>query len=223
MEKINEFLKEQEIKYKDINNYELPFLHPSYTNETKNNSQSYERIEFLGDSILGKIVAEYLYLNYPEYNQGDMTLMKHHVVNKEFLSKIGRELKLHELIKLGAGEDKLNLSDSVIEDTFESLVAAIYLDAGNIEVEKFLNKHILSKLKDISIDDVKDPKSRLQELCQSEKRQSIVYKTDERPNENKFFSSEAIFGKEVMGRGRGLSKKEAEQNAARDALEKKVS
>ncbi|NQX83169.1 MAG: ribonuclease III [Mycoplasmataceae bacterium] len=220
MDNIKKFIEKQGIKYKNIENYEISFLHPSYTHETKQNNESYERMEFLGDSILGKSVTEYLYLNFPQYDQGDMTLMKHFVVNKEFLAVIGKELKLHELIWLGAGEDKNNLSDSVFEDTFESLVGAIYLDAGNEEVEKFIYKHITSKLSSIDINSVKDPKTKLQELLQSETRQSVTYKTDGRSNEEKIFASKAMFNDSIIGQGQGFSKKEAEKSAAQDAIER---
>ena len=180
MEKIKDFLERENIKYKKIEMYEIAFLHSSYTHETPWDDESYERIEFLGDSVLGKVVSEFLYINFPTYDQGDMTLMKHYVVNKKFLAEVGKKLGLAELMWLGAGEDRNNLSDSVYEDVFEALVGAIYLDAGADEVKKFIHKNITSKVKEIDIEDVKDPKTKLQELLQSEKRQSVTYDTDKR-------------------------------------------
>lgn len=220
--RVENFLKKEGIKYNDVWNYELPFLHSSYTHETPWDDESYERLEFLGDSILGKIVSEHLYLEYPNYDQGDMTLVKHYVVNKEFLANVGRELELHKVLELGQGEDRNNLSDSVFEDVFEALVGAIYLDAGTDEINKFISKHITSKIPNISLNDVKDPKTRLQELLQSETRKSVTYDTDGRPDENKLFSSRAMFDGQAMGSGKGSSKKEAEKAAAKDAIERMV-
>src|SRR5210317_103797 len=91
---IKEFLDGQGIKYKDISKYELAFVHSSYINEINSDDESNERIEFLGDSILGHIVAEFLYLKFPHYSQGDMTLIKHHFVNTDYLSKIGKEINI---------------------------------------------------------------------------------------------------------------------------------
>ncbi len=156
MEKIKEFLISENISFRELKNYELPFLHSSYTHETPWDDESYERLEFLGDAILGKIVSEFLYKNFPDYSQGNMTLLKHYFVNKNYLSIIGKELKLEQLMWLGAGENRNNLSDSVYEDVFEALIGAIYLDAGESETKKFLKKHILDKIKDIPIDEIKN-------------------------------------------------------------------
>lgn len=222
MEQIKAFLKKENIKYKDLKQYELPFLHTSYTHETPWDDESYERLEFFGDSVLGGVVSKFLYLNFPQYDQGDMTLLKHFVVNKEFLAKVGRKLKLHELLWLGVGEDRYNLSDSVYEDVFEALVGAIYLDAGRKEASKFIHKHITSNLEHITLDDVKDPKTKLQEMLQVEKRMSVTYDTDKKPDEDKLFTSRVIFGESIIGVGKGTSKKDAEKAAAKDAIERQA-
>ncbi len=218
---IKDFLLEQGIKYKDIQKYELAFMHSSYTNETPEDDESNERIEFLGDSILGHIVAEFLYKNFPEYNQGDMTLMKHYFVNTDYLSKLGKELQIEKFMKVGVGASKSGLSDSMYEDVIESIIGVIYLDAGWEETEKFIHKHITSKIKGMSIDDVKDPKTKLQELMQTDSRNSVTYDTDKKFNDqDKKFTSRAIFEGNVIGIGRGFSKKEAEKEAAQEALER---
>ncbi len=221
---IKEFLDGQNIKYNDITKYELAFVHSSYINEAhegEEDSESNERIEFLGDSILGHIVAEFLYLNFPQYNQGDMTLVKHHFVNTEYLSGIGKQINIEKYMKLGGGTQKSGLSDSMYEDAIESLVGAIYLDAGLEETEKFIHKHITSHIMEITVDDVKDPKTKLQELMQTDSRKSVTYDTDKFFNEeDKMFTSRALFDKNVIGTGRGHSKKEAEKDAAKNALER---
>ncbi len=225
MTKIANFLKSQNLNYKDISLYEPAFLHSSYTHETPWDDESYDRLEFLGDSILGKIVSEYLYINFPEYDQGDMTLIKHFFVNKEYLAKVGRELGLQKLMFLGQGEDPNNLSDSVFEDVFESLVGAIYLDLGHEILVKWLDKLILKKIDSIKPEETKDPKTRLQEMLHLDKRKAVFYNTNngDRDNDgNLVFKAQAIFEDNVVGEGYGPSKKEAEKIAAKDAIERMV-
>ncbi len=223
MSNLKEFLDGQEIKYNDIKKYELAFVHSSYINENDNKAESNERIEFLGDSILGHIVAEFLYVQFPDYDQGEMTQIKHHFVNTEYLSKIGKEIEIDKYMKLGEGTQKAGLSDSMYEDAIESLVGCIYLDAGLEETEKFIYRHINSKLKDVTVDDVKDSKTKLQELLQTESRNSVTYNTDKFFDpKDKMFTARAVFEGDVIGVGRGSSKKEAEKEAARNALERMV-
>lgn len=223
MNKIKKFLEKEKINYVDLNNYELSFSHSSYTHETREDDESYERLEFLGDSILGNIVAEYLYINFPEYDQGVMTLMKHYVVNKDYLSMVGKKLNLVEPLRLGAAFQDINkdeISSSIYEDVFEALVGAIFLDAGLEETKLFVHKHITSNLHKISENDVKDSKTKLQELLQSESRGSVIYKTSKFANDNGMFESKILFDDSILGKGSGYSKKEAEKEAARDALER---
>ncbi len=218
---IKEFLEEQGINYNNIESYELAFVHSSYINEAGGNGrESNERIEFLGDSILGHIVSEFLYKEFPQYDQGDMTLLKHHFVNTEYLSKVGREIGIVDYMKFGVGTQTHTISNSIYEDAIESLVGVIYLDAGIKETEKFIHKHITSKMVGITVDDVKDPKTKLQELMQTENRKSVTYNTDKFFDEDKMFTSRAMFDGHPIGEGKGLSKKEAEKNAAANALER---
>lgn len=219
---VKELLENQGINYNDIESYELALVHSSYVNESgRSKEESNERIEFLGDSILGHIVSEFLYTNFPQYDQGVMTLLKHHFVNTEYLSKVGREIGIIDYMKFGAGTQSHTISNSIYEDAIESLVGAIYLDAGLEETKKFIHQHITSKMVGITVDDVKDPKTKLQELMQTETRKSVTYDTDKFFDESdKMFTSRAVFEKSVIGEGRGHSKKEAEKNAAANALER---
>ncbi len=221
MEDIRNFLEQQDVKFNDLTQYELAFMHSSYTNETPEDDESNERVEFLGDSVLGYLVAEFLYKNFPKYNQGEMTLMKHYFVNTEYLSKLGKELQIEKLMRVGVGASMTGLSDSMYEDVIESLIGVIYLDAGLEETKKFLHKHITSKMTNITLDDVKDPKTKLQELMQTESRSSVKYDTDKKFNEeDKLFTSRALFDGTIIGEGKGYSKKEAEKEAAKEALER---
>lgn len=225
MNRIKEFLEKVGIKYNNSKAYETPFLHSSYIHETPWDDQSYDRLEFLGDSLLGFYASEYLFRNFPEYNEGDMTLVKHYLVNKEGLSKVGRRLKLEDLLFLGQGEDRDNLSDSIYEDVMESLIGAIYLDAGHEEAKKFVIEYILKEAQNVTADDVKDSKTKLQELLQGETRKSVTYRTDKgvRDEDSKMlFKAQAIFEDMVIGEGTGFSKKEAEKNAAQDAIDRKA-
>ncbi len=223
MDNIKNFLKRENIKFNKIDLYKKAFTHSSYSNESKNNDESYERLEFLGDSILGKIVAEYLYKNFPGYKEGEMTLLKHHLVNKDFIGDVGKKLKFDEVILLGVGERNGELAFSIYGDLFEALTAAIYLDIGYDEAKEFIFKHINSKAKDIDVESLKDPKTRLQELLQGESRGSITYSTKVKPNSsNKIFVSKVIFEGETLGNGQGTSKKEAEKEAANLAIERMV-
>ncbi|BDU67510.1 MAG: ribonuclease 3 [Candidatus Tyloplasma litorale] len=219
--KIKNYLKNLDIKFDEnkMDYYSKAFLRSSFTNETPEDDESNERLEFLGDSILGFIVSDYLFRNHKNFNQGRMTQMKHHVVNKDFLSKIGRELKFEEILSLSKGEDRENLSDKIYEDTFEAFVAAIYLDSNYDEVKKFIDKHITSKIKNIDIQELKDPKTRLQELVQTENRNLLKYETSDHINKlTGKFESKVKFDGVYIGVGEGKSKQDAEKDAAKKAL-----
>lgn len=224
MDNIKNFLESEKIPYNKLDLYKVAFTHSSYSNESKENENSYERLEFLGDSILGKIVSEHLYKEFPEYDEGEMTLVKHRLVNKDFLGDLGKELKFEKIILLGVGEKNNELAFSIYGDLFESLIAAIYLDIGYDEAKKFVDKHITSKSKSISSENAKDPKTTLQELLQGESRGSITYNTS--PNSikgspNKFIS-QVMFEGEILGKGEGPSKKDAQKEAAKAAIERMV-
>ncbi len=224
MKNIKELLDKLEINYKELKLYEKAFSHSSFVNESKDKTiESYERLEFLGDSILNNIVALYLYNNFVDRDPGELTLTRSYVVKKEFLAKVGKELKFEEYIKVGVGERKTKLSNSIYEDVFESLVAAIYLDAGYDETKNFIINKICSKIKDIDIDNLKDYKTKLQEFLQNEKGKSVKYeKISEKNNADgtKTFEASALFEENVLGTGIGQSIKKAEQAAAKEALKK---
>lgn len=214
------FLEEHNIKYRAIDNYILAFTHMSFVHESKIFFvESYERLEFLGDAVLGHIVSEYIYKNFSEMSEGELTLLRSNLVNKKNLGKIGRELNFEKYIKIGQGEQKDNLSDSVYEDIFESLVGAIYLDIGYRAVKKFVLKHIKAKIDTINFNNLKDFKTKLQEVLQSAKGKSVNYKLvkQKRIDNVMHFWSNVIFDDQILGQGHGLSKKDAEQKAAKDA------
>lgn len=220
------FLKKNKIKHKNINYFEEAFSHMSYINEMKSNEkQSYERMEFLGDSILSQIVSIYIFEKYPDLDQGKLTLIRSKLVKKDSLSKVGKEISLDKYIRVGKGTREKIITDSVIEDVFESLVAAIYLDTTYEQAYSFVHRVLLSKIKDIEEDvNLKDYKTKLQEYLQNDSEKSISYDVVNKTKNNE--KNEIIFQVEVSsngivyGSGKGKSKKEAEQNAAKDAYNK---
>lgn len=220
---IAKFLDKNKIPFKNIKIYMTAFTHTSYVHESKiHGIESYERLEFLGDSILGHIISEYIYEEYPEFSQGSLTLLRSALVKKSSLSEIGKKLKLENYINLGQGEEKENLSLSVYEDVMESLIAAIHLDLGYKAARKFVQTAILSNLEQMDIDDLKDSKTKLQEFLQAESGKSAVYKTIEqkRIDNVMHFMVEVQFEGQKLGVGKGKTKKEAEQRAAEEAYEK---
>jgi len=218
---LENFLTKQNIKFNNIEQYNVAFTHTSFVHEQKEEVESYERLEFLGDAILGKIISGYLF-NEMDMDPGDMTLLRSNIVNKKFLSMVGRELSLNEYMRLGKGENKDTLSDSVYEDVYESLIGAIYLDAGYEQTKEFIYQTIIPKINDIDLDDLKDYKTKLQELLQAEKGKSVTYKTinQERIDNVLHFEAVAEFDDQVLGTGKGLSKKSAEKEAAKDAYKR---
>lgn len=217
------FLKEQKIKYKSLNYYITALTHSTYVHESKEtNISSYERMEFLGDAVLSMVVADFLFKKYLDYNEGDMTLVKHHFVKKEHLSHIGKSISIEKYMFLGKGTKKEGISDSTYENVIEALIGAIYLDIGITGVSKFINGPILSKIKDVKPEDLKDDKTKLQEWFQLENRKSISYNTSKTQDKNGNFYSEATFDSGIiLGKGYGKTKSDAEQNAAKDANEKR--
>ncbi len=219
MEHLQKLFKAMKISPKSSKRYIEALTHMSFSHESKNNVEPYERLEFLGDSILGFFVAQHIFNNYKEMEPGQMTLLKSNMVNKRSLSKIGRELNLQHYMLLGKGENKTKLSDSVYEDVIESLIGAIYLDLGYEETKKFINNFVFQEIDQFDLDDLKDYKTKLQEFLQSETRKSVTYDTISIKDKNKniVFKAKAIFEEQILGEGTGNSKNKAEQKAASDA------
>lgn len=196
--------------------------HSSYSNENgEGRLGCNERLEFLGDSLLGFIVAEYLYKHYKDKPEGEMTRLRAELVCEPSLVKVAKRLQLGEHLLLGKGEEQGGGRNraSILADAVEAVIAAIYLDGGKKAAEKFVKKQILDvmgKEKKIS-----DYKTALQELVQKNGGESPVYRLvgEAGPDHDKVFYAEVLINGQVRGRGSGKSKKEAEQAAAGAALE----
>lgn len=215
-----ELLEKLEIPYKNVKLYERALTHTSYANE--NNVASYERLEFLGDTVLDLVISDYLYKN-TEYEEGKMTKYRSHYVcenaNFEYSSRLG----LNEYLRLGHGEEERGgkYRKAIVADIFESFIGAMYLDLGYEEVKKFIYKHIIPLIEDKTVDFFDDYKSVLQELVQTDKKSLVYVVIDEQgPAHDKTFTVEVKIDNIVYGEGTAHSKKEAEQIAAKDALKK---
>ena len=217
---------EQEIGYRFLDRtlLETALTHSSYANERHGEQvQSYERLEFLGDSILGLVAAEYLFAHEPPLPEGQMTRLRAELVCEASLHRTALALSLGDAMRLGKGEEHTGgrTRPSILADMVEAVIAAIYLDSGMDEARRFILTRIL---KDAEISDthrVADYKTRLQELVQRRSDRHIAYVlTDESgPDHDKRFTFEARINGEAVGSGVGRTKKEAEQMAARKALE----
>lgn len=200
----------------NINLYYEAFTHTSFSNENPS-FPNYERLEFLGDAVIELIVSEYLYKE-RHLEEGEMTKKRSSLVCENALARFASDLKFGEDIKLGSGEIIAN--NTILADVFEAFVAALYLDKG-YDFTRDLVLSIITKYDKMGIDFLKDYKSTLQELIQTDKR-SIHYEIiDEKgPAHNKTFTCQVRVEGIVMGKGKGSSKKAAEQEAARMALDK---
>ena len=196
--------------------------HSSYANENRGRScESNERLEFLGDSVLGLVVADALYNRFPELPEGRMTRMRAQLVCEESLHRVASELGLGEYMRLGRGEEHTGGRNrtSILADAVEALIAAMYLDGGMNIARAFIEKHILSSLQGSYIA-FGDSKTELQELVQKKSGSVLSYELlgESGPDHDKTFTSQVSLNGRPIGSGSGRTKKEAEQAAARAAL-----
>ena len=212
--KIILFLKKLGIRYKDLDIYLEALTHPSYNNEFSY-SKNYQRLEFLGDTIIQKVVTLFLFKNFPKANEGKMTLLRSRFVRQEALTKLAKDLNFTSYIRFG--KSLKTISDKILEEVFEAFIGAIYVDKGDHEVERFLQSVLLGKIKSASKRNNKNPKTRLQECLQSESRDNITY---EITKTSQGFRARVLHDKNLFGTGVGKTKKQAEVEAARMALKR---
>ena len=197
--------------------------HSSYANERWHNSlMSNERLEFLGDSILGMVVAEYLYRNFPDRPEGELTRMRADMVCETSLAAIADRIGLGQHLLLGHGEEqgRGRQRASILADAVESVIAASFLDGGMDAARDFIQRFVLSDVPVTKLHN-EDYKTALQELVQQKKEQTLCYVMagESGPDHDKCFVAEVELNGKVIGRGTGKSKKRAQQEAARVALE----
>ena len=223
---INELEKAIGYRFKNITLLQNALAHSSYANERWHDSlKSNERLEFLGDSILGMVVAEYLYRNFPDRLEGDLTRMRADMVCEHSLALIAERIGLGKHLLLGNGEEAGGgrTRNSILADAVESVIAACFLDGGMEPARTFINTFVLT---DVPVRKLRnaDYKTALQELVQQKKNQVLSYSLVEEsgPDHDKHFAVQVSLNGVVAGAGEGKSKKRAEQDAARDAIEKLV-
>ncbi len=201
---------------------ETALTHSSYANEKK--CKSYERLEFLGDSVLGFLTAEYLFAHFPHLPEGELTKTRAALVCERSLCEFSKELQIGSFLRLSHGEMNSGGRErpSILADVFESTVAAIYRDSGSLEeAKKFVLRFIAPAAKSQNTKPFKDYKTTLQEIIQQNPEEHLEYVVigESGPDHNKHFVVEVHLNSNVIGKGGGRSKKEAEQQAAREALE----
>ncbi len=220
------WLKNRGIEVNDRELIHQAFMHSSYANEHRRHHDN-ERLEFMGDAVLQLFSSERLYALEPPLSEGKMSRMRAQLVCEKSLAMYGRDLKLNRYLLLGSGEEKTGgrNKDAIIADMFEAFLGALYLDQGKAAVDNILDEVLTPYLavpEELSL--VKDYKTKLQEYVQADDKRTVKYRlvSEKGPSNAPTFVMNVVVDDLVMGTGTGSSKKEAEQNAAKDAFNKLV-
>ncbi|HEV2339273.1 MAG TPA: ribonuclease III [Patescibacteria group bacterium] len=205
--------------------FEQAFTHRSYLNEAKNLHESNERLEFLGDSILSFVVSNYFYRKYTSFDEGTLTNLRSQLVNTKSLAEVASSLEFGKLLKLSKGEEESNgrENQSLLADSYEAFIGALFIDQGLQIASDFITQTLLPKAEEIvRKKDFKDPKSLLQEYAQATAHTAPYYVVllEEGPSHAKQFTVGVYIQKQLLGQGIGKSKQNAEEIAAKEALEK---
>ena len=211
-------------RFQNITLVQNALTHSSYANEHWHNSlMSNERLEFLGDSVLGMVVAEYLYRNFPDRPEGELTRMRADMVCEQALALVAERIGLGKHLLLGRGEEQSGGRNraSILADAVESVIAAMFLDGGMEAAKSFIDRFVLCDVPVTKLHNA-DYKTALQEKVQEKKNQVLAYALvgESGPDHDKRFEVQVSLNGEVVGTGTGSSKKRAEQDAARDAMAK---
>lgn len=211
-----DFLKKYDIEVENKELLELALTHSSYSNE--HGGGNYERLEFLGDAVLQLISSEYFYKKL-DVGEGELSKIRASFVCESALAQYSKDIGIDKHIKVGNGQIK-NINDTIIADCFESVLGAVYLDKGFLVAKKYVLEVLEPYIKEHHIF-LGDYKSRLQEMAQTDKK-SLEYRliSESGPSHDKTFTFEVVVDGIVYGVGTGKSKKDAEQQAAKDALKK---
>lgn len=210
-------------KFKNISLLELAMTHSSYAHE-KSKKEYNEKIEYLGDAVLELISSEYIYKNYPKLSEGEMTKARAYAVCEESLAEVANRYGFSDFLLVGKCECKVDgkYRKSILADSVEALIGAIYLDSGIEEAKKFILPNILDRLENFVKCGNKDYKTQLQEILQVNGDVRIEYKLIDSsgPEHNKIFTTEVFIDGVSFGIGKGKNKKEAEMEAAHNAINK---
>lgn len=208
-------------RFENLDLLQRAFLHESLVNESEQPMPSNERLEFLGDSVLGLVVAEFLFNEFPDEAEGQLAQMKSYLVSRKHLAICANRLKLGQYLLLGKGEENSGgkRRNSLLANCYEAVLGAIFLDGGYVKARRSIVAVLGEDMRQ-GLGAVKDEKSRLQEKVQTIFQALPKYRivAEEGPAHDRFFTVEVLFGGEVLGQGQGRSKREASQAAARIAL-----
>ena len=209
--------------FKNKNLLELALTHRSWVNENKGTRESNERLEFLGDAILEFVVSKELFKNYPDQEEGYLTALRANIVNTVSLANIAKKLEVGASLYLSKGEEEGGgrLNTSLLANTVEAIIGALFLDQGIIHASRFIKQNILSEVPNIVKQPLKDAKSRLQELVQAMGLSTPKYEVVEEsgPDHAKQFRISVVVDGKRWGEGTGKNKSEGAQEAAKKAIE----
>lgn len=207
-------------KKKDL--FDQALTHRSWVNENPNKRETNERLEFLGDAILEFVISDYLYEKFPQKREGYLTALRANIVNTTNLANVAGKLQVGKYLYLSKGEEETGgrTNPSLLADTLEAIIGAMFIDRGLPPTKIFIEKNILSDIDKKIAQPLKDSKSRLQEFVQGKSFPTPKYRVikESGPDHNKIFIVEVNVNGTRKGKGKGKNKSEAEQNAAKDAL-----
>ncbi len=225
MSNLKDFFISLGININDESLYDLAFTHPSYNADAKTKHQDYERLEYIGDSVLGFVAADLIYKNHPKMNQGNMSKLRSNIVKSVSLANYARKLNYDKHIKTGQSisNKQIAQSNKILEDVFEASLGAMYLDLDIGVTYGYIERIILDDIKNAKEDELTDAKTKLQEEMQAEYQDHVTYVliNTEGPAHDRTFTVNVTFNDLVLATGKGKSIKAAEEDAARKALEKK--
>ncbi|WZL74812.1 ribonuclease III [Clostridiaceae bacterium 35-E11] len=225
-EQLKNLSEKLEYTFKNMDLLNEALTHSSYANENKRRRIKYnERLEFLGDAVLSIVISDYLYNTLATFQEGELTKIRASIVCEPSLANCSSLMNIGQYLLLGKGEETTGGRErvSILADTFESIIGAIYLDGGLEKAKKFILKRLQETIEGAIEGRVfQDYKTHLQEIIQSVNTEKIMYEIvdEEGPDHNKIFYVHVKVGEKIAGKGSGKSKKEAEQNAAKEALNK---
>ena len=222
---LKELLRNIHIKFNVIDYYVLALTHPSYNADANTKHQDYERLEFIGDAVIGFVCADLIFKNRNGMDQGNMSKLRSYLVKSSSLAQYARKIELHKYIRAGhsLSPEQIAMSNKILEDVFEALVGAIYLDCGIEMATQYLTVFFKDDVIHTDLSVLTDPKTRLQEEMQAEHRDSVKYIVikEEGPAHDRTFTVNVVFNDIVLATGTGKSKKAAEEDAASKALAKR--
>ena len=225
MRSIEELEKTINFKIHNREVFLLALTHPSYNADANTKHQDYERLEYMGDAVLDYVSADIIFKTHPEMDQGLMSKLRSYLVKSHSLAQYARRINLAESVRVGHSipVNQINSSDKILEDVFEALIGAIYLDQGIDAAYKHIAFFLEEDVKKTNIEDLTDHKTRLQEEMQAEHRDSVHYVlvSQTGPAHDRTFTVNVMFNDIVLASGTGKSKKAAEEEAAKNALAKR--